>query len=271
MKQNDERDERKEDIVQDPDADTEALTESAADLEIPAEAEEKAVNKFELEARQAREATKKLKKTILIVAAGMVVFMVAALLLMPVLDRAINGTGEEESTARQNTVIYYEPDYEYDIMQDAEYLELDRYIYYTDIRTNETIIIPDDKVASYGPAVVTLKTMIDAIIAGDHETYNSLFSTNYYEADENRKPEPPFTMQQLYDIELTLVSTEDRVEDNKRYTLYVYDVEYKIHKNNGTFRVDLGHDDSRAQRFILSNSTGDRVLIDQIGDFIYKN
>jgi len=266
-----ENDVRKEELEQDIDVNTEASDESGDNSDTTVENEEKPVNKFELEARQAREATQKLKKTILIVAAGMVVFMVAALFLMPVLDRAINGTGEEESTARPNTVIYYEPDYEYDIMQDAEYLALDRFIYYTDVRTNETIIIPEDKVASYGPAVVTLKTMIDAIIAGDHETYNSLFSTNYYEADENRKPEPPFTMQQLYDIELTLVTTEDRVENNKRYTLYVYDVEYKIHKNNGTFRADLGHDDSRIQRFILSDSTGDKVLIDQIGDFIYKN
>ena len=229
-------------------------------------------NKFELEARQAREATKKLKRNILIVAAIMVVFVIVATLLIPVLDNAINGTEEVVTNAKPNTIIFYEPDYDYNIMQDAEYLELwSDSVYYTDIRSNETILISGDEIANYGPAVVTLKTMIDAIIAGDHETYNSLFSTNYFESDENRKPEPPFTMQQVYDVELTLVKTEDQVENNRRYTVYVFDVEYKIHKNNGTFRTDLGHDDTRPQRFILSNSTGTDVLIDQINNFVYVN
>ncbi len=261
----------KNDIDRADETGIESSEKETADAKASDSTEEHTLNKFELEARRAREATQKLKRNILIIAAAMVVFVILAMVFMPVLDRALNGVDEVETNAKPNTVIYYDPDYEYDIMQDAEYLELDRYIYYTDIRMNETIIIPEDKVASYGPAVVTLKTMIDAIIAGDHETYNSLFSSTYFEADDSRKPEPPFTMQQVYDIELTMVETKDCIEDNKRYTMYVFDVEYKIHKNNGTFRTDLGHDDSRKQRFILSDSTGSQVLIDQIGDFIYKN
>lgn len=230
-----------------------------------------AENRFEEEAQRAREASRKLKRTILLIAAAMAVFAVLAMMLLPVLDKAINGQKEEETTRPPNTVIYLDPDYDYDIMQDQEYLELDRYIYYRDARTGETIILLDDEISGYGPGMVTLKTMIDAIIAGDHETYNSLFSSNYF-AVEGREPEPPFTMQQVYDILITRVEVQDIVDKELgKYTQYEYTVEYKIHKNNGTFRTDLGHDDSRKQYFILSDSTGREVLIDQILGYRYQN
>ena len=234
---------------------------------------ERKINHFEEESRKAREASRKLKKKILIVAAGMLVFTVVALLLMPVLDRALSGEEkEEETTRRPNTVIYYDADYDYDIMKDQEYLELDRYIYYKDVRTNQTIILLDHEISGYGPAMVTLKTMIDAIIAGDHETYNSLFSDIYYTTGENRQPESPFTMQQVYDILITRVDVKDIVdEEYGKYTQYEYTVEYKIHKNNGTFHTDLGHDDSRKQYFILSDCTGSQVLIDQILGYRFEN
>ena len=236
------------------------------------EGREDSVNLFEDEARRAKEATDRLKRVIIVVAAAMVVFAVVALVIMPMLDQAIGSEKREEATTvRHNTVIYYDPDYDYDIMQDKEYLELDRYIYYSDARTNETIILLDHEIKDYGDGMVTLKTMIDAFIAGDHETYNSLFSDNYFAVD-GREPEPPFTMQQVYDIIITRVNVKDVVDEKLgRYTQYEYIVEYKIHKNNGTFRTDLGHDDSRKQYFILSDSTGKDVLIDQILGYNYVN
>lgn len=231
------------------------------------------LNTFEEEAQKAKEATDRLKRIILVIAAAMVVFALVALWVIPMLDNAINGGEEQEevTTARPNTVIYYDPDYDYDIMKDQEYLELDRYIYYMDARTNETIILLDHEISGYGEGMITLKAMLDAIIAGDHETYNSLFSENYF-AVEGREPEEDFTMQQVYDILITRVNVTDIVDEKLgKYTQYEYTVEYKIHKNNGTFRTDLGHDDSRKQYFVMSNSTGNKVLIDQILGYNYKN
>ncbi len=240
--------------------------------ELTENVEDTPVNIFEEEARRAKAATDRLKRIILIIAASMAVFAVVALFVIPVLDKALNGAKKEEETTRPpNTVVYFDPDYDYDIMQDEEYLDLDRYIYYKDARTNETIILLDHEIEDYGAGMVTLKTMIDAIIAGDHETYNSLFSDNYF-AVEGREPEAPFTMQQVYDILITRVNVVDVVNNELgKYTQYEYTVEYKIHKNNGTFRTDLGHDDSRKQYFILSDSTGDKVLIDQILGYNYAN
>ena len=236
--------------------------------------EEKTPNQFEEESRQAKVATQKLKKRIMVVIAGMLVFAVVGMLALGWLDSLEQGqNGEEDVTkGRPNTVIYYEPDYDYDIMKDQEYLDLDRYIYYKDKQTNETILIEDKDIEknNYGPAVQTLKKMIDAIIAGDHEAYNALFSSNYF-ANEKNKPEEPFTMQQVYDILFTKVNVSYcSDEEFGKYTMYEFEVEYKIHKNNGTFRVDLGHDDSRKQYFILSDSTSNEVLIDQILGYNYK-
>lgn len=230
-------------------------------------------NRFEEELRQARASTQKLKKRILIVFTGMLIFAVVGLIAMALIDNwELENSGKEQETQRRpTTIIYYDPDYEYDVMQDEEYLELDRYIYYKDIRTNETIIIEDKAIEnnSYGPAVKVLKKLVDAIIAGDHETYNSLFSSNYFKMEGNT-PEEPFTMQQVYAIKFTRVNEADVIDDEfGRYTQYEFIVEYKIHKNNGTLHVGLDHDATLRRYFVLSNSTTNEVLIDQVGEYGY--
>jgi hypothetical protein len=106
--------------------------------------------------------------------------------------------------------------------------------------------------------------MIECIIAGDSDGYNRLFSSNYY---RNHDPEPPFTMQQLYDIKLTKVK---EFETDEGYTQYDFEVEYRIRQNNCTFRNDIGEDESKKLYFVLSNSTSQNVLIDQIIGYNYK-
>jgi hypothetical protein len=117
----------------------------------------------------------------------------------------------------------------------------------------------------YVPAVIVLCDMIERIIAGDADGYNKLLSTNYL---KNLEPEPPFTMQQVYDIRLTKVK---ETEMSEGYTQYEFEVEYRIRNNNGTFRTDIGHDESRKQYFVLSDSTSRDVLIDQILGYKYRN
>lgn len=237
--------------------------------------EETTPNQFEEESIKAREATKKLKRNIIIVLASMLVFAVVGSLALGWLNQleADKQAEEQETMGRPSSIDFYPYiDYDYNVMKDPEYLDLDRYIYYKNGDTNETFIIEEKDINhnNYGPAVQTLKKMIDAIIAGDHETYNSLFSANYFAVEKNQ-PEEDFTMQQVYDIMFTKVKVTDIVDDKLgRYTQYEFEVEYKIHKNNGTFRTDIGMDESRRQYFVLSDSTSDKVLIDQILYFNYN-
>ena len=63
----------------------------------------------------------------------------------------------------------------------------------------------------------------------------------------------------LYDIEIEKLG-EDKTESETRYR---YDVSYKIFRNNGTFRNDIGSDASKTLYFELTKSGG-KVLIDKI-------
>ncbi len=226
-------------------------------------------NQFELEGKKAAEAARKLKKRMITVIIGMVVFAIVAIPLISVLDQLLVGNGEEETKKQPpSSIIFAEPDYDEDILKDDAYLSLDRTLYYHDERTGTMEALDEKSVVSRGPAVIVLNDMINAIIRGDADTYNQLFSENYY---ENHEPEYPFTMQRLYDIHISLVNQSTVNPDNgKAYTQYEYEIWYKIRMNNGTYRNDIGHDESSKQYIIISDSTGDNFLIDQILGYNYQ-
>ena len=217
----------------------------------------------------AKESTRKLKRNMLIVIISMVIFAVIAFPLIGFLDKLQTGGAEEETPKLPpSSIIFATPDYEYDIMKDPDYLQLNRRIYYCDERSGMTEELTDKTVTGYGPAAVVLRDFINTIIAGDADAYNALFSSNYY---ANHDPEAPFTMQRLYDIKLTKINESIVSGESGKYTQYEFEVEYKIRLNDGTYRTDIGHDESKKQYFILSDSTSEEVLIDQILEFNYSH
>ena len=223
---------------------------------------------FEEQSRAARESTRRLKRNMIIVLVCMVAFAVVAIPLINILDKLQNGEDTEETgKLPPSSIIFATPDYEYDIMQDEEYLQLNRRIYHCDERSGLTEELTDKNIGGYGPAARVLREAINAIIAGDADAYNALFSDNYY---ANNEPESPFTMQRLYDIKITKVNETIKSGEKGKYTQYEYEVEYKIRLNDGTFRMDIGHDESKKQFFILSDSVTGDVLIDQILDYNYR-
>ena len=224
---------------------------------------------FEEQSRQARESTRRLKRNMIVVLICMVVFAVVAIPLINMLDGLQNG-GEEEETKKlpPSSIIFATPDYEYDIMQDQDYLQLNRRIYHCDDRSGMTEELTDKNVTGYGPAAAVLRAYINAVIAGDADALNTLFSENYFASHE---AEPPFTMQRLYDIKLTKINETIVADEKGKYTQYEYEVEYKIRLNDGTFRTDIGHDESKKQYFVLSDSVTGEVLIDQILNYNYAN
>ncbi len=206
--------------------------------------------------------SRRLRRTILIVFACMMIFVAVTIPLLKLIEKRESMLGQELQTHKSATVIFCTPDYEYDIMQDPEYLALNRYMFYEDMTTGMTEMVDDAVLNAGGPPLKTLVTMVECIIAGDADGYNTLFSDAYFAAHE---PEDPFTMQQVYDIKLSKRAVS-RVtpEEGRPYTQYEFVVEYKIHKNNGTFRTDIGHDESRRQVFILSDSGSGVAYIDEI-------
>lgn len=222
---------------------------------------------FEAQAKEAQAGARRLKRRILIVFVCMLVFMAVAIPLLSFIDsKESQQTPEGAETHKSPSISFCTPDYDYDIMKDSEYLGLNRYFFYEDQTSGVTVMLDDTNRNAYGPAVVTLTKMVEAIIAGDSEAYNQLFSEDYFSVYE---PEEPFTMQQVYDIKISKRGVSQVTpESGKAYTRYEFIVEYKIHKNNGTFRTDIGHDESRKQIFILSERESGTTRIDDIGYFL---
>lgn len=230
-----------------------------------------APNRTPTNSRQGTEATKKLKRRMIIVLICMVVFAAVALPLLSYLETLeTQGSSKPVETKKDSTIIPYEPDWDLDIMKDAGYLSMNRTVYYCDARYGMTEVMDEKTKDKFGPAAALLYRMIGLIIKGDHEGYNALFSSNYYNTDGN-EPEAPFTMQQLYDIKITLLKQSEKKEGGKSYVQYEFEVEYRIRMNNSTFRHDIGSDESKKQYFVLSDSTSSEVLIDQILDYVYKS
>ena len=152
------------------------------------------------------------------------------------------------------TFIHYPIDRDMDIMKEKEYLDLDRMIYFT--KGAETIAITDELLESAPEDIAFFAKYFDLAIAGKYKEYNELFTDNYYKSNE---PYYSFTQQMIYDIHIDLLG-EDQVGDNYEY---YYDVTYKIHRNNGTFRNDIGSDGSKTLFFTLVDN-GDEILIDSI-------
>jgi len=221
---------------------------------------------FAEQSRQAKESTRRLKRNMIIVLVCLVAFAALAMPLISLLEKLEAAErGEIVETKKDSSIIFYEPDWDLDIMKEPGYLALDRTVYYCDIQYGMTVALDDKNRDDYGPAVEVLVTMIERIIAGDAEGYNQLFSSHYY---ENHDEEPPFTRQQVYDIKLTKVKETNM---DAGYTQYEFEVEYRIRNNNGTFRVDIGDGESRKQYFVLSDSTSRDVLIDQILKYNYRS
>lgn len=224
---------------------------------------------FAEQAEQAREASRRLKRKMIVVIVCLVAFAVIAIPLIRVLDNLTvgNDPAETQGPSLRPNGNFFDPDYDCNIMQDPEYLDLNRRFYHYDERSGLMEELTEKNKSNYGEGAVVLCNMLDAVIAGNADAYNELFSENYYAKHD---PEAPFTMQRIYDVKLTKVSETTVAGEKGKYTQYEYEVEYKIRRNDGTFRTDIGQDESKKQYFILSDSTSDAVLIDQILNFNYK-
>ena len=159
---------------------------------------------------------------------------------------------------------FYPADYDENILENEKYLQLTKgeYIRVCNSATGVTTGVDLNKIDKYSSEIIFMLDYVQDIINGDHESYNSRFSEEYYETHE---PLERFTMQKVYDVLITQKETET-VTDTKTgndYTKYLIVLEYKIYENNGSFRRDIGNG-SRKQYFTITDKTG-TLLIDSIG------
>jgi len=151
-------------------------------------------------------------------------------------------------------------DFEEDILTDATYLDKTRLMAYR--KGAQMTLINEDDYINYDPAVNMMRRYFDILIHGDLEQYNTLFTAEYQKQHKLPRTEP-FTMQRIYDMTVEYVTEVDQPDTDLFHTYFL--VEYKIQKNNGTFRADMGSDCTRAQAFELIWDTETReCFINQV-------
>ena len=157
------------------------------------------------------------------------------------------------------------PNWEENIFDDGGYLEKDRSVHYTS--NGVTLMLEDDDdFESAGQIALFFREYFDAVINGDHEKYNSLLTDLYKKEYGETKP---FTMQKLYEIEVTNLNCISYLNEGTANTITVFefDVAYKIMDNNGTFRNNLVSDDKRPVRFFLYRYASGEIRIFDIEEY----
>ena len=204
-----------------------------------------------------------LKKRMLIVILSVIGVIVLLAALLNVLTKCQNASREEETTDFFSKIQFsseYVTDLD-ELLADRTYSDYDKTIYYYDPQTGITEGIDENKYNDYGPCVQLLANFVAAMMNGDSDQYNTFFSELYFRSNE---PQEAFSMQKLYEIQVSPYSkTEKTGEDGRKYTEYIYALQYKIRKNNGSLRDDMDSDGLRPQYILITDREGS-LLIDKI-------
>jgi len=179
--------------------------------------------------------------------------------------------GEKENENKDNTdknIYFYPIDYDENIFEDPEYLAQNHYFIYTENDTS-TYMIKDSDYLEGGLPVAMFRQYFDAIINGDSEAYNSFFTADYIKENDKKQN---FTMQKVYDISVEKLSTYifDEGTENE-ITKYEFRVTYKILKNNGTFRSDVGSNAAVPEVYVvLHYGANNTIKINSINKYQYS-
>ena len=159
------------------------------------------------------------------------------------------------------TFTFEYPDFDEDILADPAYLSLERKMA---IRTDgQTIWLNDEDYALQESPIRCLREYFRCAVFGDLHGYNLCFTENYHEENGGARTDP-FTMQRVYDIVVERLGQTIESQDGTVRRVY-YQVEYKIQRNNGTFRDDVGSDGVRPQVFeMIRNTQTNECKIDKI-------
>ncbi len=187
---------------------------------------------------QIRKAQRKNIKLVLLILAGLALLSVLALLLI---DQLL--PKEQEQPQKD---IYFYPVVEENILENEEYLALNRFVYYCEDPAGYglTTQITDEDRMTFDVKVRFTETYLNTLILGDSAALRAMCTENYLK--ENQIPD--FTQQMVYEAHIYYYSTEAQTDGSR---LVTYRLEYKLYKNNGTYRRDVGSDSPKPEYLVL--------------------
>ena len=197
-------------------------------------------NNRKLSTKDKKQSNNRKSKRIIII---FLIFIIGTTLMCAALLAAMSAKDKEQPEPG-TTYLFYEPDYDKNILEDKFYLDLDRTVKFENPDNGITYAIVngnmDEVPTIMHDSVGLLCDFVEYAILGESEMLNSLFSKEYIDAGGKTKMD--FTMQQLYNIKITYVTSSSEVIDGFTVESYDYWLEYMIRQNNGTFRNDMESD-----------------------------
>ena len=210
-------------------------------------------NLTSLEAMQKQ--SQKLKKRILLIL-GCVVGGIVVLFALVMLLELWLGKGKDRLPEYDGT---FYPPYEGDIFENPQYMSLDRQMYYCEDPNGDGLrqAITEENMTEFDTNIAFLYVYLQSIMMGDEDIYNAYFNENYYQSSE---PKTAFNPQMLYDIQIRY--NQETAEGADK--LVTYALSYKIYRNDGSFRRDIGSDSSRTQLITLRVTAAGEISIEKL-------
>jgi hypothetical protein len=194
---------------------------------------------------------KALKKAAVIVACVLASLAVLCALLYFV-EGALKKGRKQDENAEKSHINYYNPDYDENIFDDAQYLEKNRNIYYEIPNSTGSvkIVLDEYEKTELDAGQKFFKEYFDIVIGGKYEEYRKLFAEEYVKNPDGFEKHPTdkvFSMQRIYDINVKELAKTPENDENYTYNgkaavFGVYELSYKIMKNDGEFRTDVESD-----------------------------
>ena len=154
-------------------------------------------------------------------------------------------------------VFLYEPDYNAQIMTEEDYLIKDRRISYSDGFGTWPIYDENGVYHTSDEVQLFLIEYINDLIKGDAAGLKAKYSD---ELVKKLKLPDKMTQQRIYETKLTELSKKEITENGNTYFEYEFKIDYKIMRNDGTFRVDLASDSVKGQYFTIMQTDGEIII-----------
>lgn len=158
---------------------------------------------------------------------------------------------------------YYVPNYEEDIFQNKAYMSYQRDLLYSVAGVEQLYQYERDFDVADKECQFFL-SYFQCAINGEWEKYPEFFVEDYFE--ESVK----FTMQMIYEPKVIYHSVSEETIDGQKVNLYNFHVEYKIFKNNETFREGVNSNTAVPQIYQLVKLESGAYKIYRILDVVQE-
>lgn len=154
-------------------------------------------------------------------------------------------------TEKDDDIYYFSADYYEDISADIVYMSKSREVFFiNDSGFGEYLTEKDGELSTVKGVMYNY---FKALKNGSAEEHEKLLSASY---EEHFVVQKSFTPQKVYDIQVAFLTGD--VSDGIYYEKY--SVTYKIYRNNGTYRADVGSDVAKTMVFEIVNIDGGALI-----------